>query len=268
MLAQSSLPGVYIHTPAITGRFPISQSESCDAVAVLYARKNSVYKKIAGCDVFDQARDARTFSGRFPVIAHPPCRLWGRLYKFSTAPVSEKLLALDAVHAVRTNGGVLEHPAWSKLWPAAGLPLPGARDEFGGFTLPILQSWFGHKAPKATWLYIVGIEPALLPVFPFALGIPTGRVCATGSMKLREGTPLDLAHWLVALARQCKPKSVAFRPASAMSLPSRMPQIASCDVLKSQKSFFDLADVVSSVQEVFESGYYVIPGLSPTDGTN
>lgn len=167
--------------------------------AILYARNNSVYKKIPGCDVFDLARDARNYSGNLPVIAHPPCRLWGRLYKFSTAPISEKLLALHAVHAVRTNGGVLEHPAHSKLWPVAGLPSPGVRDEFGGFTLPILQSWFGHKAPKSTWLYIVGIEPRNLPAFPFALGIPSGRIEASHSMKLREGTPVDLALWLFAL---------------------------------------------------------------------
>lgn len=175
-------------------------SASCKAVAVLYARKNSVYKQIAACDVFDLARDARSFTGRLPVIAHPPCRLWGRLRQFSTACESERELAFHAVAMVRRNGGVLEHPAWSTLWSAAGLPLPGVRDEFGGFTYPILQSWWGHKAPKATWLYIVGLEPADLPAVPFELGIPAGRVSKTGSMKLREGTPFDLAQWLFDVA--------------------------------------------------------------------
>ncbi len=172
-----------------------------NSVAVLYARKNSVYKSISGCDVFDIFRDARNYKGDLPVIAHPPCRLWGRLRTFSTAPVQEKLLAHHAVDLVRFNGGVLEHPAWSTLWPAAGLPLPGVRDPFGGFTYPILQSWFGHKAPKATWLYIVGINPSDLPSFPFELGIPPGRISNSGSMKLREGTPEQLALWLISVAK-------------------------------------------------------------------
>lgn len=41
-------------------------------VAVLFARSNSVYKSMPGCDVFDLERDARTYSGNSPVIAHPP----------------------------------------------------------------------------------------------------------------------------------------------------------------------------------------------------
>jgi len=175
--------------------------------AALYCRNNSIYKKIPQVDVYDLARDARTFSSDLPVIAHPPCRLWGRLRTFSTAPESERDLAFHAVEQVRKNGGILEHPAFSTLWTAAGLPLPGERDEFGGFTFPILQSWFGHKAPKATWLYIVGIEPAHLPAFPLQLGIPAGRVCKTGSMLLREGTPLDLALWLLDVCTMIKERN-------------------------------------------------------------
>lgn len=168
-------------------------------LSVLYARSDSVYKKLPVCDVFDLARDARTFSGSTPVIAHPPCRLWGRLRTFSTAPESEKELAFHAVDCVRRNGGILEHPASSKLWPAAGLPLPGVRDSFGGFTLPVLQSWWGHKAPKATWLYIVGLEPRDLPAIPFELGAPSGRI-ENFCTKQREATPEALALWLVDLA--------------------------------------------------------------------
>jgi hypothetical protein len=169
--------------------------------AVLYARKNSIYKSLPGVDVFDAQRDAMTFQGDLPIIAHPPCRLWGRLRTFSKAHISEKYTALHAVLAIQQNGGVLEHPAHSQLWPAADLPLPGARDNYGGFTLPILQSWFGHKAPKATWLYIVGINPIDLPSIPFQLGIPTGRISNTGSMLVREGTPKELAEYLLLICR-------------------------------------------------------------------
>jgi hypothetical protein len=75
------------------------------------------------------------FKGGSPVIAHPPCRLWGQMRFFSSAPESEKLLAFFAVEQVRKNGGILEHPASSTLWEAAKLPAPGRRDSFGGWTL-------------------------------------------------------------------------------------------------------------------------------------
>jgi len=168
-------------------------------VAVLYARKNSFYKSIPVCDVFDLDRDARTYNSTLPVIAHPPCRLWGRLSHMSKAPESERALAYHAVDSVRANGGVLEHPSFSSLWPAAHLPFPGIRDHLGGFTLPILQSWWGHEAPKSTWLYILGLEPRDVPPIPFLLGIPPGRIDRS-SMKVREGTPINLAFWLVDLA--------------------------------------------------------------------
>lgn len=117
-------------------------------------------------------------------------------------------------------GGGLEHPAKSTLWPSLNLPTPGNRDDFGGFSLWISQWWFGHRADKATLLYIVGCEPADLPPIPFRLGEAT-HVIAQGRTKKdgtrltkgqpgwkpettkaeREQTPLELANWLVAVAR-------------------------------------------------------------------
>ena len=58
----------------------------------------------------------------------------------------ERNLARLAVALVREFGGVLEHPAASTLWPAQRLPPIGQRDAFGGWTLPIVQSWWGHRA--------------------------------------------------------------------------------------------------------------------------
>ena len=97
-------------------------------VAVLFARADSCYKALPGCDVWDAERDARRWPGGCPVVAHPPCRAWGRLRHFAKPRPDEKALALWAVEQVRKFGGVLEHPASSTLWPAAGLPAPGARD--------------------------------------------------------------------------------------------------------------------------------------------
>lgn len=171
-------------------------------VAVLFARSNSVYKSIHGCDVFDLERDARTYVGTAPVVAHPPCRGWGRLRHLAKVRPDEKDLALFAVDQVRRCGGVLEHPWASSLWLVAGLPRPGQRDSFGGFTFGVMQGDFGHVAPKATWLYIVGIEPASLPVPSFELGEKTGRIELMGKAA-RESTPLPVATWLVDLASRC-----------------------------------------------------------------
>lgn len=197
-----------------------------DSVAVLFARADSVYKTLPGCDVFDIDRDARTFAGSDPVVAHPPCRAWGRFKAMAKPRHDEKDLAHFAVRNVRANGGVLEHPAHSSLWPAAGLPLPGARDEFGGFTLPIDQNWFGHRAVKSTWLYVCGIEPSQLPAFPIIIGGASHVIAQMRSRKdgtrlkkgesgwrpevskaEREHTPLALALWLVALAKLCRKNS-------------------------------------------------------------
>ncbi len=171
-------------------------------IAVLFARSDSIYKSIPGLDVYDSFRDARTYSGNFPVVAHPPCRAWGRLRHLAKPRSDEKALAFFAVDYVRRLGGVLEHPASSTLWNAAALPAPGLIDTFGGFTFPIYQSDFGHVAPKATWLYICGCKPSDLPAIPFNLGLSPGRV-ELMSHVAREKTPLDLATWLLSVASRC-----------------------------------------------------------------
>lgn len=186
-------------------------------VAVLFARKDSIYKTMEGCDVWDMERDAMKFGGGMPVVAHPPCRLWGELSHMSSAPEVEKETGHFAVKAVQENGGVLEHPKRSKLWKATGLPKPGdGWDRFGGFTIAIPQWWFGHKAEKWTWLYICGSSEDL-PDIPFKLGEATHKVTNGGSHPRfgqpgfrpevtkaeREHTPPKLAEWLVELARRC-----------------------------------------------------------------
>lgn len=188
---------------------------SCD-VAVLYARADSNYLALDGCDVWDAARDARRWPGGVPVVAHPPCRAWGRLRAFAKPREDEKVLALHAVECVRRWGGVLEHPSGSTLWTAAGLPRPFEEsDEWGGWTLPVSQFWWGHKAEKRTWLYIVGAAPDELPSIPFRMGYPTHTIGSSrrrkgesgwipGTTKAeREHTPPALAAWLVQVARAC-----------------------------------------------------------------
>lgn len=194
-----------------------------DTVAALFVRQDSIYKQMPGVDAWDAERDARTWAGNCPVVAHPPCRAWGTLRHLAKPRPGEKELAVWAIAQVRKFGGVLEHPKRSTLWPHCGLPAVGERDEFGGWTLPIFQSSFGHRAEKATLLYIVGCTPAEIPLMPLVLGEASHVITANGRRRdgtrirkgdagwrpklhtaEREHTPAELAVWLVDLARRCK----------------------------------------------------------------
>lgn len=67
-----------------------------------------------------------------------------------------------ALAAVRRFGGVLEHPADSKAWPAHGLNAPAlggwnAGDFLGGWVCEVEQGSYGHRARKRTWLYAFGV---------------------------------------------------------------------------------------------------------------
>lgn len=171
-------------------------------IAALFVRADSIYKELPGVDAWDAERDARQYSADFPVVAHPPCRAWGQLRHMAKPRHDEKELAIFAIEQVRRCGGVLEHPKNSTLWPVAGLPEQGQTDNFGGWTLPINQNWFGHRAEKATRLYIVGCSPRGIPDFPLVLGKPAGLVEMMGKRE-REHTPEEFAKWLVELASRC-----------------------------------------------------------------
>jgi hypothetical protein len=186
-------------------------------IAVLFARADSYYKTLPECDVWDAERDARKWPGGCPVVAHPPCRAWGGLSHMAKPRHDEKDLARWAVAQVRQWGGVLEHPKKSKLWADQGLPRTGY-DAYDGWTLPIFQSSFGHRAEKATLLYIVGCKPENIPDLPLQLGRAT-HVVGNGTTNHpqpgdagyrpairhaeREHTPPELARWLLELAKRC-----------------------------------------------------------------
>lgn len=189
-------------------------------VAVLFAHRRSVYKAIDGVDVWDEDRDARLWPGGVSLVAHPPCRAWGRFSAFAKPEAHERQLAIDAVAHVRRWGVVIEHPAFSKLWTECQLPTGSARDRFGGFTLHVDQLWWGHPCRKATFLYIAGIERSDVPPFeiPFTLPshvIETNRARRGKGERLpylphsrREHTPLAFAKFLVELARRCSSPGV------------------------------------------------------------
>ncbi len=181
-------------------------------VAALFVRSDSIYKTIPGVDAWDIDRDARLWPGGCPIVAHPPCRAWGQLSSWAKPRHDEKELAVFAVDQIRMHGGVLEHPYRSSLWPVIGLPDCGDRDTFGGWTMPVHQHCWGHRAEKRTKLYIVGCNPRDVPPFPIRLDEPThsiGLYSGRNRTKLelpkkeREKTPSAFAQWLVDLARLC-----------------------------------------------------------------
>lgn len=190
-------------------------------VAVLFVAPRSYYRGLARAECYGVERDALTFPGHRPVVAHPPCAQWGRLRHFANEDADQKALALFAVEQVRRWGGVLEHPAGSLLWREMGLPSPidAARgtissaqpiefDRWGGWSLNIQQLWWGHRAQKQTWLYIVGCGPSGIPEIPVWVGEATHSVSGSnGPLRLipmpkeeRHLTPPAFALWLCELA--------------------------------------------------------------------
>lgn len=135
-------------------------------VAALYVDRNGLYPSTVA-HWFDDRKDARTYAGELPVVAHPPCQRWCRLAGLVEARWGHKRgddggLFEHALGEVRRCGGVLEHPAYSDAWDAFGLPRPptGAGWVRGAdsdeWTCYVEQFAYGHLAKKATWLYYCG----------------------------------------------------------------------------------------------------------------
>lgn len=153
-------------------------------VAALFVQTDGIYTAMPDVDPWPEERDARTYSGTLPVVAHPPCASWGRYAKPTPESTAKGPLRGDdagcfaaALGSVRRCGGVIEHPAGSEAWNAYALPGPmEAPDAFGGWTLPVYQCWWGHDAIKPTWLYLVGITRAC--IFPAPIGLGGGHEAA------------------------------------------------------------------------------------------
>lgn len=136
-------------------------------IAALYVNPRGVYADLAGVELWDEARDARGYSGPWPVVAHPPCARWCRLAGLVEARYGHKRgedggCFAAALAAVRRWGGVLEHPAFSDAWTAFGLPIPPPegwqRGICGSWVCYVEQGLYGHLAKKGTWLCAHGIE--------------------------------------------------------------------------------------------------------------
>lgn len=135
-------------------------------IAALFVEAGGVYFGLPDVDPWDEQRDARLYPGPHRVVAHPPCSRWCRLAGLVQARWGHKVgddggCFASALESVRKWGGVLEHPAYTKAWPAFGLSRP---DRHGGWSCAgdgvgwvchVEQGRYGHPAKKATWLYAV-----------------------------------------------------------------------------------------------------------------
>ena len=137
-------------------------------IAALYVESGGSYFGLDGVDPWDVKRDALSYQGPHPVVAHPPCSRWCRLAGLVEARWGHKRgddggTFAHALDSVRRFGGVLEHPAYSHAWKAYGLPRPDrrggwVRGECGGHACHVEQGRYGHVAKKATWLYACGVD--------------------------------------------------------------------------------------------------------------
>lgn len=200
-------------------------------VQALFIDPKGPYPAMLGVEnCWDEKRDARLFAGPGPVLAHPPCAAWCQLaglrqHKYGLPKGEDDGCFAAALRSLLAHGGVLEHPAYSKAWPAFGLaepgprgsgwrqiPIPGNVATHGRrlWTCTVSQVAYGHRARKRTYLLYCGYRP------PFELdwsepkheGVVSGshnHCKADMSLRLwgREAkrTPLRFANALWQLAR-------------------------------------------------------------------
>jgi len=204
-------------------------------IAALYVMPDGPYANLPHVDMWDAARDARTYAGPWPVVAHPPCERWGRYWSggpmLAGTPHAKQLGDDDgcfaaAIAAVRRWGGVLEHPEGSHAWRHCGLiapPRSGAwvvADWEGGWTCCVEQGAYGHRARKATWLYACGVD---IPSLNWgrapgdfvrlddgfhskeerARAIKTG-ICQRLSKRQRAATPTAFRDLLISIAQTAR----------------------------------------------------------------
>lgn len=137
-------------------------------IAAIFVQPDGCYSNDERVDAWPESRDARLYSGLLPVVAHPPCQLWGALASVNykrwggehNRPGNDGGCFASALANVRRCGGVLEHPAKTRAFAAHGINKPEGlgwkQIECGGWVCEVWQSAYGHRARKATWLYYFG----------------------------------------------------------------------------------------------------------------
>lgn len=185
-------------------------------VAALFVETNGCYFGLPDVDPWDRARDARLYTGPHPVVAHPECRKWISLAALNfkrwggehNRPGNDGGCFASALNSVQTWGGVLEHPAGSRAWPAFGLAAPRGRGWQavgpGEWVAEVWQSAYGHRARKRTWLYAVTRCPPELDTRAVPGVAQVGwfdRIKPTLSKREASATPIPFRDLLLSIAR-------------------------------------------------------------------
>jgi hypothetical protein len=201
-------------------------------IAALFVDARGAYAGLEGVELWDEQRDARTYPGPHPVIAHPPCARWCALAglveaRYGYARGEDEGCFASALAAVRRWSGVLEHPAYSAAWPAHGLMAPPTGggwvsadwlDGFAGFTCYVEQALYGHAARKATWLYACGVS---LPALRWGHAEDARAIVSWCANRIRgdeprrrlrtresSATPVEFRNELIAMARSARRECV------------------------------------------------------------
>lgn len=209
-------------------------------IAALYVEADGCYSNLAGVDPWDIVRDARQYGGPWPVVAHPPCQRWGRFWHGSTRKPHQFKLGDDdgcfkaALAAVRTWGGVLEHPADSHAWAHFKIERPARHKGWqpvsgGGYTCYVEQGHYGHFSRKPTWLFVDCIARRQLPELDWSKGGQrlhpvalerygyekarrigmTAMIGGKNKTKIRNATPPEFRNLLIGIARLVEAEFVA-----------------------------------------------------------
>ena len=203
-------------------------------VAALFVQAGGCYFGLPDVEPWDELWDARYYRGPWPVVAHPPCPRWGKMYFGQPLTVKRtgerKKLGDDdgcfeaGWRFAKRYGGIVEHPWGSKAWPHFGLAVPPRKggwikaDDEGGWTCCVEQGRYGHYARKPTLLVAYHCdcpeldwgesEPRYDPAVVDRMGLQRakrlGELGARGGGKdspARIGTPLPFRDLLLDMAR-------------------------------------------------------------------
>lgn len=186
-------------------------------IAALFVQTGGSYFDNEDVDPWDIERDARSYVGENPVVAHPPCNLWVNLAALNykryggehNRPGNDQGCFASALTSVIRCGGVLEHPAFTNAWKAYGLLRPGkdgwSRSPDGYWVCEVWQSAYGHKARKRTWLLYSGGNPPAEMLWSREPGTHQigwfDRKKPTLSKKAASATPKAFRDALISLAK-------------------------------------------------------------------
>lgn len=211
-------------------------------VAALYVKTGGCYFGLPNVDPWDEARDARQYRGPHPVVSHTPCQRWGKMWFGQPLTVKRTGVRKEkgddggcfehSLWAVRTFGGVIEHPWGSHAWAHFGLNLPARdggwvnADFLGGWTCCVEQGRYGHYARKPTMLLAYGcdlpsldwgegeprLDPAVIERMGLARAKRLGELGARGGgtdSAPRIGTPQPFRDLLLSMARSVDRRRLA-----------------------------------------------------------